>query len=133
MNRTESLVPAIDALQEAGIKVSLFIDPDLRVISRCKALAVDAVELHTGPYANETGEAQALELDRLKQAAKLCVKLGLGAHAGHGLTLQNLAPVAAIEELAELNIGHALMGDALFMGLNPAVKAYQEAIATARR
>jgi pyridoxine 5-phosphate synthase len=130
---TEVLVAAIDTLQEAQIKVSLFVDPDETVVSRCKALGVDAIELHTGTYANAGKDEVSRELERLQRASILAEKLGIGVHAGHGLTLDNLGPVAAIEEIAELNIGHALVADALFMdGLSGAVRAYAAAMASAR-
>jgi pyridoxine 5-phosphate synthase len=133
VSATEVLVEAIDALREAHIKVSLFIDPDETVVSRCKALGVDAIELHTGTYANAEGAQVAVQLDRLRRAATLAHKLGIGVHAGHGLTLDNVESVAAIPEIVELNIGHALVADALFRnGLSGAVRAYIEAIERAR-
>ena len=107
----------VAALGEAGIRVSLFIDPDPRQLDAAMALGAPVVELHTGAYA----EGRPGELARLQAAASHGASLGLEIHAGHGLNVANVVPIVAIAELRELNIGHALIGDAIFDGLGAAV------------
>ncbi|MBX9797752.1 pyridoxine 5'-phosphate synthase [Sphingomonas sp.] len=126
------LAPMVRALGEAGVRVSLFIEPDARQIVAAVSLGAPVVELHTGRYAELTGAARAEELKRLADAAALAAKNGLEVHAGHGLTLDNVAPVAAIPQLAELNIGHSLIAEAIFTGLGPAVAAMRAAMDGAR-
>jgi pyridoxine 5-phosphate synthase len=116
------LAEAIDRLVKVGVRTSLFIDPKLDAVRRSKELGADAVELHTGEYANASGKARGLELKRLAQAASSGRELGLGVHAGHGLTYQNVLPVAAIPEIEELNIGHSIVSRALLVGLKRAVQ-----------
>ena len=123
----EALRPAIAALRDAGIRVSLFIDPDPAQLEAAAALGAPVVELHTGAYA----EGRAGELGRLREAAALSARLGLECHAGHGLSFANVQPVAALPEIAELNIGHYLVGQAVFDGLSGAVSTMQRLIATA--
>lgn len=120
-------------LAAAGIRVSLFIDPDPGQIEAAVAAGAPAVELHTGAYA-DTGDASAreAELARLREAATAAAAAGLEVHGGHGLNLDNVAPVAAIPELAELNIGHAIVADAVFMGLEQAVVAMGRAMQATR-
>ena len=117
------IAPVVRRLNESGARVSLFIEPD-------------PVELHTGKYAElwikGGAEAAAPELERLKIAAVEARKRGVEPHAGHGLTFENVAPVAAIKELAELNIGHFLMGEAIFIGLNAAIKEMRRLMDEAR-
>ncbi|MET0245484.1 MAG: pyridoxine 5'-phosphate synthase [Sphingomonas sp.] len=115
------LAPMIAQLNEAGCRVSLFIEPDPRQIEAALRLRAPVVELHTGRYAELEGPAQAEELRRLADAAALAAKNGIEPHAGHGLTFDNVVPVAAIPQLAELNIGHFLIGEAIFDGLAPVV------------
>jgi len=113
---------ACERLAAAGVRVSLFVDPEpdqLRAASDCGA---PVVELHTGSYAEVAGEAQARELRRLAEASAAGRALGLQINAGHGLHYHNVAPVVAIPELVELNIGHAIVARALFVGLGPAVR-----------
>src|SRR2546430_13773007 len=112
---------AIEQLTNAGVRVSLFIDPDLRTIDRAAALGVPAVELHTGRYARtwRTGDAA---LRALRRAAAHARARGLAVHAGHGLTYANVQPVAAIPELEELNIGHSIVSNAIFLGMEEAVR-----------
>lgn len=112
-----NLAPLIARLSGAGIRVSLFIAPERRQIEMAARLRAPVVELHTGPYAH--GEAGALE--KLVEGAALAASLGLEVHAGHGLTFDNVGPVAAVPELAELNIGHFLIGEALFIGLEASI------------
>lgn len=118
------------ALQVAGIRTSLFIDPDLRQIQRAATLKVPAIELHTGKYCHQPENPT--HLAALKQAAAAATALGLAVHAGHGLTLENVGPVAAIEECEELNIGHAIVSHAVFVGLETAVRAMRAAMDVAR-
>ena len=109
------------ALGAAGIRVALFIDPEAAQIEAAVAARVPVIELHTGLYADSIGAAQARELERLRDAARLAASRGLEVHAGHGLNYHNVAPVAAIAEIVELNIGHAIVARALFDGLAAAV------------
>ncbi|MEQ1498264.1 MAG: pyridoxine 5'-phosphate synthase [Novosphingobium sp.] len=126
------LYPLIQRLSDAGIRVSLFIAPDERQIEAAMMLKAPVVELHTGEYAHATGEAIAAELKRLADMAALAAKNGIEPHAGHGLTYENVQPVAAIPQLAELNIGHYLIGEAIFCGLEPAVLRMRELMDAAR-
>lgn len=126
------LAPLIARLRDAGIRVSLFIEPDARQIEAAVRLGVPVVELHTGRYAELDGDAQAEELARLADAARLAAQARLEPHAGHGLTTTNVGPVAAIPELAELNIGHAIIADALFVGLEASVRTFRAAMDAAR-
>ncbi len=118
------------ALRAAGIRTSLFIDADPRQVARAAELRVPAIELHTGRYCHHPADDEAL--GALQRAASQAAALGLAVHAGHGLTLQNVGPVAAIPECEELNIGHAIVSDALFVGLDAAVRAMRTAMDAAR-
>lgn len=124
------LEACLEALQTAGIRSSLFIDPDLRQIDRAAKLGVPAIELHTGRYCHHP--EQPTHLAALKQAALEAKALGLAVHAGHGLTLENVGPVAAIPECEELNIGHSIVSHAVFVGLAAAVTAMRAAMNAAR-
>lgn len=126
------LTPLVSALRDADIRVSLFIEPDARQIEAAIRLGAPVVELHTGRYADLSGEAQVAEVRRLADAAALAAKNGIEVHAGHGLTLANVAPIAAIPQIRELNIGHSLIADAIFMGLGDAVRAMRAAMDAAR-
>ena len=119
-------------LQAAGIRVALFIDPEAHQIEAALAARVPVIELHTGQYADSSGATQARELERLREAARFAASRGLEVHAGHGLNYHNVAPVAAIAEIVELNIGHAIIARALFDGLAAAV-ADMKAIMLAAR
>jgi pyridoxine 5-phosphate synthase len=119
-----SLAPFVARLRDAGIRISLFIAPDLRQLEAAARLGVPVVELHTGPYAH----GGAGELIRLQLAAAHAAALGLEVHAGHGLTTANVGPVATIPGLAELNIGHYIVGEAVFIGLDAAVRAMRLAM-----
>ena len=112
---------AIEQLRQAGIMVSLFIDPDQRQVERSAELGADAVELHTGAYALARGAARQQELQRLIEAGLQARLLGRILHAGHGLTYQNVQDVARIEGMGELNIGHSIVARAVFTGLKDAV------------
>jgi pyridoxine 5-phosphate synthase len=121
MGLHNTLAPMVQRLVSNGSRVSLFIAPDAEQIEAAARLGVPVIELHTGPYAHAEGEDVARELARLADAVRLAVSLGLEVHAGHGLTYENVAPVAAMPELAELNIGHFLIGEAVFVGLAAAI------------
>ncbi len=122
----------IDRLRDAGIRVSLFIEPDPRQIEAAMLLGAPVVEFHTGRYAHAEGQAQSDELARLTDAAALAAKNGIEPHAGHGLTFDNVQPVAAIPQLAELNIGHFLIGEAIFVGLDASVRKMRALMDEAR-
>jgi pyridoxine 5-phosphate synthase len=119
-------------LAARGIRVSLFIDPDPEQIEAAAASGARVIELHTGTYADAQGAAQARELARLAAAARLAASLGLIVHAGHGLHYHNVQPIAALPEIVELNIGHAIIARAVFAGLGNAVLEMKQAMRTAR-
>lgn len=122
-SRMEAVAPAVARLREAGISVSLFLDPDQRQIEAAARLEVDAVELHTGRYAeSRAGLPQLAELEKLQQMGQLVRELGMTLHAGHGLTYRNVRPVAAIAGMHELNIGHSIVARAIMVGLQQAVR-----------
>ncbi len=123
------LKPYIARLREAGIRVSLFVDPDAGQLDMARALGAPVVELHTGAYAEHLGDPH--ELARLKAAAAHASALGLECHAGHGLTTSNVAPIAALPQVVELNIGHFLVGEAIMIGMAEAVRAMKAEIARA--
>jgi len=120
------------ALNAAGIRVSLFIEPDPVQLDAAKALGAPVVELHTGAYCDAGPATQAAQLQRVKDAAAHAEAIGLECHAGHGLTFDTVGPVAAIATIAELNIGHFLIGEAIFMGLDPAVREMRRLMDDAR-
>lgn len=115
-------------LREAGISVSLFISPDLEQIRTAAELGADAVELHTGQYALASGREQQQELDVLRRAGAEVRRLGMALHAGHGLTYRNVGPVAALEGMHELNIGHSIIARALMVGFTEAVREMKRLI-----
>ena len=125
------LVAAIATLKDVGIRVSLFIDPDGESIQRAAELRVDAVELHTGEYANRFRDSDA-PLERLARAAVEAKAAGLAVHAGHGLTYQNTGPVASIREIEELSIGHSVVSRSIMVGMESAVSEMRALIAAAR-
>lgn len=126
------LAPLIAELSAAGSRVSLFIEPDPRQIEAAVGLRAPVVELHVGRYAELDGEARAEELRRLTDAAALAAKNGIEVHAGHGITFDNVQPIAAIPQVVELNIGHFLIGEALFMGLGQSVRRMKALMDAAR-
>jgi len=129
----DRVTAGVKKLSAAGIRVALFIAPDLAQIDAAKRSGAQVVELHTGTYAEATGSAQARELERLSTAAKRAANLGLEVHAGHGLTYNTVTPVAAIPEIVELNIGHCIIARAIFCGLPAAVKDMKALMQAARR
>ena len=123
---------AVKALGASGVRVSLFIDPDLEQIEAAGRVEAPVIELHTGTYADSTGAARAREFERLCAAAKFAARLGLIVNAGHGLNYHNVGPIAAIPEIVELNIGHAIVARAVVDGLAKAVRDMKELMRAAR-
>ena len=126
------LAPIVARLLDHGIRVSLFIEAEERQLEAALRLKVPVVEFHTGEYAHATGEERARELRRIADMAALAAKNGIEPHAGHGLTYDNVQPIAAIPQIAELNIGHYLVGEAVFVGLEQAVRQMRELMDDAR-
>jgi pyridoxine 5-phosphate synthase len=126
------LAPMVRELKGANIRVSLFIEPDPAQVEAALRLGAPVVELHTGRYCELEGEAQTAELRRIADAVALAAKNGIEVHAGHGLTFDNVVPIAAIPQLAELNIGHFLIGEAIFDGLAPVVRRMRALMDDAR-
>jgi pyridoxine 5-phosphate synthase len=126
------LMPFIDKLSAANIRVSLFIEPDAAQIDAAIRLKAPVVEFHVGRYAHLDGEALARELRRITDAAALAAKNGIEPHAGHGLTYDNVSAIAAIPQLRELNIGHFLIGEAIFDGLDTSVRKMRAMMDAAR-
>ena len=125
----EELRPLVAALLANGSKVSMFIDPDAEQVRASAAVGAPMVELHTGRFANTLGEERAAETTRLAAAAELAHSLGIEVHAGHGIQVGNLADLAAVPHLSELNIGHTIICRAIFTGLTEAVREMKSAIA----
>jgi pyridoxine 5-phosphate synthase len=126
------LAPMVARLRDNGSRVSLFIEPEARQIDAAIRLGAPVVELHTGRYAELEGEELAAELKRLSDAAALAARNGIEPHAGHGLTFDNVVPIAAIPQVMELNIGHFLIGEAIFDGLGPVVQRMRALMDSAR-
>jgi pyridoxine 5-phosphate synthase len=124
------LARAIERLRAARIRVSLFIDADPEMVERSRDLGAEAIELHTGRYAHHPGEGA--PLTALRDAAALGTRIGLHVHAGHGLTVRNVGPVAAVPEIEELNIGHSIVSRAVLLGIGGAVREMLEAMLRAR-
>ncbi len=125
----QAVVAATQRLHDAGIYVSLFLDPDPRQLELAKSLGADAVELHTGQYAlAKSGPQQQAELAKLVAAGKQIRQSGLGLHAGHGLNYHNVQPIARIADMHELNIGHAIVARGVFVGLQAAVSEMKRLI-----
>jgi len=135
-SQDNSLKPFVADLQSNGIQVSLFIDPDTEQIEAAARVEAKAVELHTGSYCRAFLQGDRAgaerELDRLVEGAKFAAAEGLEVHAGHGLNYENVSPIAAIPDIVELNIGHHLVGEAIFVGLYDSVKLMRETIDRAR-
>ena len=128
----DTLAPIVAALGAAGTRVSLFIEPAPTQIEAAIALGAPVVELHTGRYAHCSGAARAEELRRIADMAALAARNGIEPHAGHGLTFDNVSAVAAIPQIAELNIGHFLIGEAIFTGLEGAIREMRSRMDAAR-
>jgi pyridoxine 5-phosphate synthase len=127
-----ALQRVITRFADAGIRTALFVDPTPESLRISAALQVDAVELHTGEYANARGREREEQLDRLRRAAALARSLDLAVHAGHGLTYQNVSPIAAIPEIEELNIGHSIVSHSIFVGMERAVREMASLLRTSR-
>jgi pyridoxine 5-phosphate synthase len=126
------LKPIVSALSAAGIRVSMFIEPDRKQLDASRELGAPVVELHTGAYANASGEARDKLLRHIHNAAEFGADLGLEIHAGHGLTYENVIPIAAIPHVRELNIGHFLIGEAIFVGLTDSIQRMRRLMDDAR-
>lgn len=126
-----NIEPVVKRLQDAGISVSLFLDPEEAQISAASELQVDAVELHTGQYALSSGDERQHCLQELITSGKQIVENGMTLHAGHGLNYQNVIPVAQIENMVELNIGHSIIARAVFVGLTQAVREMKDLLVIA--
>lgn len=131
-----ALEPFVAELRNAGIRVSLFIDPVFPQIEAAQRVGAPVIELHTGAYHAACATADpkriAAEFDLIRKGAEFAASIGLEVHAGHGLTFQNVQPIAAISEIAELNIGHFIIGEAVFMGLAEAVREMKKLMTDAR-
>lgn len=128
-----SIREACVRLAEAGVKVSLFIDADKKQIDMAREVGAPVIEIHTGHYADATSREERQRLyEQIKEAVFYADSIGLHVNAGHGLNLQNIQPIAALEPIRELNIGHAIVADAVFIGLKKSVKAYKQAMREAR-
>ncbi len=132
VNHFARLKPIVSALAAAGIRVSMFIEPDRKQIDASRELGAPVVELHTGAYANAKGAEQEKLLKHIHNAAEFGADLGLEIHAGHGLTYENVIPVAAISHIRELNIGHFLIGEAIFSGLTDSIQKMRRLMDDAR-
>jgi pyridoxine 5-phosphate synthase len=126
------LKPIVETLGRAGIRVSMFVEPDRKQLDASRELGAPVVELHTGAYANAKGAEQEKLLKHIHNAAEFGADLGLEIHAGHGLTYENVAPVAAITHIRELNIGHFLIGEAIFSGLTDSIQKMRRLMDEAR-
>lgn len=132
-NGRTRVADAVSRLRSEGVRTSLFIDPDPSAVRAAAEIGADAIELHTGEYANsDTPPARRDAEQRLSATAELAAGLGLAVHAGHGLTYENVAPVAAIGPVEELNIGHSIVSRAVFTGLESAVREMKEIVLRAR-
>jgi len=119
------LADMVGRLTAVGVRVSMFIDPIAAQIEASREIGAPVIELHTGHYANDKGEQQTIELAALREGARLAAEIGLMVHAGHGLTMANTPAICAIAEIEELNIGHAIIADAVFKGLHQAVADFK--------
>lgn len=128
----ERLRPMVAKLTEAGVRVSLFIEADPRQLDAARAIGAPVVELHTGAYCDHGGAARDAEFERIIAAAAHAEAIGLECHAGHGLSYDTVRPVAAITSIAELNIGHFLVGEAIFVGFEASIRRMRELMDEAR-
>jgi len=129
----DHLKPYVSQLGEAGIRVSLFIEASIEQLDAAKALGAPVVELHTGSYCDMAGEGRAQELSRISAAAAHAHEIGLECHAGHGLSFETVMPIAAISTIKELNIGHFLVGEAIFVGFEASILEMRKLMDEARK
>jgi pyridoxine 5-phosphate synthase len=122
VKQAQKLDRQIELLHQAGITVSLFVDPDLAQLKACARVKADYIEIHTGTYCNVKGKARDAELAKIEEAVKAGRRLGLGVNAGHGLNYQNLLPLLALGGIEEYNIGHSIISRAVLVGLDRAVR-----------
>jgi pyridoxine 5-phosphate synthase len=132
LGQQAGLAQACKQLGNANIRVSLFIDPELKQVEAARSVGAPVIELHTGAYAEHTGAAQVHELTRIVTAARHAASLGLIVNAGHGLHYHNVQPIAAIREIVELNIGHSIVARSVFVGLGAAVREMKQLMLEAR-
>ena len=128
----ERLAPIVRALRDADVRVSLFVEADRNQLNAAKAVGAPVVELHTGAYCDSSGAENERHLDTIHDAAAYGKSIGLEIHAGHGLTYENVGPIAAIPEIVELNIGHFLVGEAIFVGLESSIRRMRALMDQAR-
>jgi pyridoxine 5-phosphate synthase len=124
----QTLADHIALLRQAGISVSLFVDPDLEQLKACARVKADYIEIHTGTYCDARGREQSAELAKIEEAIKAGKKLGLGVNAGHGLNYQNIKPVLGLGGVEEYNIGHSIISRAVLVGLDRAVREMAELV-----
>ncbi|MDE2184727.1 MAG: pyridoxine 5'-phosphate synthase [Alphaproteobacteria bacterium] len=132
MGQQARLAPIVRELVDAGIRVSIFVEPDKQQLDASRAIGAPVVELHTGAYSEARGDEQKRLLEKVRYAARYGASIGLEIHAGHGLTYENVAPIAAIPEIRELNIGHYLIGEAIFVGLEASIRKMRQLMDGAR-
>lgn len=130
--RIAELGPIVRELGNAGIRVSMFVEPDKKHLEASRAMGAPVVELHTGAYSNASGAEQARLLEKVREAAAFGASIGLEVHAGHGLTYDNVGPIAALPPIAELNIGHYIIGEAIYVGLVEAIRGMRQRMDVAR-
>ncbi|MBU6297134.1 MAG: pyridoxine 5'-phosphate synthase [Alphaproteobacteria bacterium] len=128
----DRLAPIVRKLVDAGIRVSMFIEPDKRHLDASRSLGAPVVELHTGAYSEAKNAEQKRLLEKIRNAAAYGASIGLEIHAGHGLTYENVKPIAAIPQIRELNIGHYLIGEAIFVGLADSIHRMRDLMDEAR-
>ena len=133
ISQFDRLKSICDQLNDNGLRVSLFIEPDLRQIETAEKLKVPVIELHTGTYSELEADDKENELKRIQRAVDYANELGIECHAGHGLNFENVEPVASIEKITELNIGHFLIGESIFIGLTSAIGKMKHIMAEARK
>lgn len=132
LGQLDKVAHYVETLHNAGVRVSLFIAADVQQIQAAHDAGARVIELHTGTYADAPAHQRAAELQRIRAAAEFAQKLGITVNAGHGLTVQNVAPIAQIPQIVELNIGHSLIAQAIFLGLPEAIRQMKEAMYRAR-
>ena len=132
----DHLVPFVDELKRAGVRVSLFIEPSLDALDAARSIGAPVVELHTGAWCHALAEGESdrasREFGRLRVAAARSAQLGIECHAGHGLDFDTARKIAGLPQIVELNIGHFLVGEAIFIGLEPAIRAMRQAMDAGR-